>query len=352
MYEMACRVNHNCDPNAISVVDDVTGNKERMLFKALAPIRAGQEITQSYLGLAIYADRAVRRQRMRQFKHFVCVCQRCLSDPDLAHSIPCPSCHVRSHGGMLEEDIQYDDDKTVHYSIPTPNKQGSDITFRCGTCATVGVPNREQMLLTKVSDKVADRVFSFSNNENITINDTNVQEAVDQQLFQLSSSILGARHWTTNLMLVQLLDRQLATLHTKLLLQDQDQMEDVDWETEVAEAIDSLERIWAFVDGLKLQLHPGHLLSSQVIGVARTLIATFSDEKSQKYASEHWISRIVDHAKRFEPEAVNKVIEALSVSWQRHDNSNNTAEMPSTVGALNEEDEDMEQTTKKRAKKM
>jgi len=112
-----------------------------------------------------------------------------------------------------------------------------------------------------------------------------VQQEWEEQLLQLASSVLGSRHWTTNLLLLLHLDRSLKKMSSDMITSGSppDLME-------VAELIDYLERLVRFVDGLSLNLHKGHLLGNVVIGVARTLV-TLGDVKSKKYAAE-WLEKI------------------------------------------------------------
>jgi deoxyinosine 3'endonuclease (endonuclease V) len=86
---------------------------------------------------------------------------------------------------------------------------------------------------------------------------------------------------------------------------------------QVAELIDSLERLYRFVDELGLQLHIGHLLGNVVIGVARTLV-TLGDTKSKKYASE-WSQKVTDYVENFESDDMKKVLTTLQVAWQKEE---------------------------------
>ena len=88
---------------------------------------------------------------------------------------------------------------------------------------------------------------------------------------------------------------------------------------DVAEAIDSLQRIERFMQSLQLHLDPGHVLGDVVIGVARTLVS-LGDVKSQKYGAE-WLEKITDYVDKFESEGRQKVVAALKVAWTKHDES-------------------------------
>jgi hypothetical protein len=140
----------------------------------------------------------------------------------------------------------------------------------------------------------------------------------------MSSSVLGAKHWTTNILLLLQLNHILTQFHTRTILNaggtnhptmmDDD---DFDMETTIAEAIDMLERVVRFADGLQLKLHIGHLLSHVIVGTARALVS-FGDVKSQKYAAK-WLDKIVldEYVNKFESDGVQAVVSKLYVSWQR-----------------------------------
>ncbi|CAE7744234.1 SET5, partial [Symbiodinium pilosum] len=88
LYATACRANHSCLPRArLSVEAD-----GRVRLVALTPIRAGDEVTVSYLSESdLLEPSSIRRKLLRQTWGFLCSCQRC-TQPDDRRSYLCPSC--------------------------------------------------------------------------------------------------------------------------------------------------------------------------------------------------------------------------------------------------------------------
>lgn len=349
IYQEVSRINHSCNPNAVVVEPTACAQKTGQLaltltVKAAAAISPGEEITISYLGLFLYADRNVRQEQLLRNKHFTCTCSRCANDKDFAAAIPCPSCHKR-HGRYLDEDIQYDDDQTVHYCTPPPDNKSILTTCACDHChesttlPDTGDPNHPLRLVQTVSDKVLnylqDREHAKSSADD---DDGNTMAGEwEEQLLQLASTVTGSKHWTTNIMMLLQLDRILQNQHSTMILNGtQPDM------SEVAEGIDSLERLCSFANGLSLKLHMGHVLSNAVIGVARTLV-TLGDTKSQKYAAQ-WIGKIKsDYVDHFESEGMQKVVDTLFVAWENP----GTKEMAMQCET---EEEDSGQGSNKRAK--
>jgi len=126
--------------------------------------------------------------------------------------------------------------------------------------------------------------------------------------------MMGDKHWTTNLTLLLYLDRRLSAMSQHMLTTQE--LPEMD---EVAEAIDNLQRIKRFVDSLKLDMDPGHVLGDVIIGIARTLVS-LGDEKSQKYGAE-WLSHIDNYVQHFGSEGLQKVVSSLKVAWEKHDRS-------------------------------
>jgi hypothetical protein len=128
----------------------------------------------------------------------------------------------------------------------------------------------------------------------------------------LASTMMGNQHWTTNLTLLLHLGCRLSSMsHQMITTQELPDLE------EVAEAIDSLQRISRFVESLNLELDPGFVLGDVTIGVARTLVS-LGDEKSQRYGAE-WLSKIEKYVKKFGDDGLQKVVATLKVAWKKHD---------------------------------
>ena len=322
VYSEHSRVNHSCDPNGVIQADE-----DGQRIRAVADIAPGDEITISYLGVLQYTETRVRKQELAERKHFDCQCDRCVNRPDIAASIPCDACHPRD-GRYLDEDVQFDDDQDVHYVVR--RKPGEDF-LHCDHCQhRMDVDSNELGSTSRVVRAASDRVLSYLHDRELSSSknkgqnrkdnddDEDDDEVVDgewtNQLLQLSISVSGAKHWTTNLMLLEKLNRDLQQQHESMIETGKPPaMEDL------AECIDALERIFRFVDGLGLQMHKGHLLSNVVIGVARSLVS-LGDTKSKKYASE-WIAKIQDYVSVFEAPGVQKVAEALAVAWKKRESN-------------------------------
>jgi hypothetical protein len=143
--------------------------------------------------------------------------------------------------------------------------------------------------------------------------DDDMEEEWEEQMYQLSCSVAGTLHWTTNIVSFMRLNRALKRHHSSMIQSG----ENPDLE-EVAEAIDMLERLCRFIDGLGLKLHMGHVLSNEVMGVARTLVS-LGDEKSKKYAAD-WVGKIKGYTDVFASEGMQKVVASLLNAWETRDN--------------------------------
>jgi len=110
-------------------------------------------------------------------------------------------------------------------------------------------------------------------------------------------------------MLLSILDRSISSFNAAMILGEEPPFE------ELAESIDSLEKIWRFADGLSLSTPSSFLLHRQTLGVARSLVA-LGDAKSKKYGSE-WVKRIVSYVQTFESEDLAKVVCAIQSAPER-----------------------------------
>lgn len=303
IYEKQSRINHSCNPNAIiQVVDD----DDKQIVRAATAIANGEEITISYLGLLLYSDRPTRQSQLVLHKHFSCTCNRCSASPDPAAAVPCSQCHARE-GRYLEEDVAFDDDKQVHYMFP----RAASAPFECTYCDTKLESKDKKNGPIALVESVSQKVLSHLQDQEIQSNDDDVvDEEWEDQLYQLACQVAGTLHWTTNLVSLMRLNRHLKQHHASMLQTGENpEMEDI------AEAIDSLERLCRFVNGLDLSLHMGHLLSNIVVGVARTLVS-LGDDKSKKYGAE-WVTKIQEYADVFESEGMKKVVASLLEAGER-----------------------------------
>ena len=92
--------------------------------------------------------------------------------------------------------------------------------------------------------------------------------------------------------------------------------EEAELMTDVAECVDSLERIMAYVESLGLKSHVGHLVGNVAVGVARALVG-FGDVKSMKYGST-FASKVYDDYFKlgYEGDAMEKVVDTLMNAWK------------------------------------
>jgi SET domain len=381
IYHNFSRINHSCNPNAVVVVphemskDDITQCNQQKLV-ACCDINVDDEICISYLhGPLLYADHVTRKKILLEDKYFECSCDRCTASVDFASAIPCPVCHPRESqksiptsvdGVLLSEDVQYDDDQDVRYlhsmmksqrseqsSERKPDVEPSEMPqpsfaplSECPVCRKVlGDIHQKPQVYRKLigaHDSIVEKVVAFLRNPNNvdvlkgstmsvesnsdpTTEDKNeasilIHAEQLEQLLRLSSSVLGAKHWTTNMLLLLQLNHTLTQMNARAILSatsagsDQNDDEE-DIETSIAEAIDMLERVVRFVESLHLKLSTGHLLSNVIVGTARALVS-LGDVKSQKYAAK-WLDRIVDFVDKFESPGMQAVVRRLHVAWQR-----------------------------------
>ena len=336
-YETISRINHSCNPNAI-----VQAHDDGQRVVAAAPIAVGDEISISYLGILLWAERDARQNHLQQTKHFTCACTRCsdVTTPDLAAAVPCFQCHGRT-GRQLDEDTQYDDEQTVHYVSPQRHQDDDGaVVYSCAACNTSALSSEEAYAkYVKAGRKVVVEITMFlrdydaqqirrGSDEDGEDDDDDSEEVQDEMLDQhirMASSVLGAKHWTTNLLLLLQVDRSLQSLHGAMLTADpKASSPDLD---SIAATVDSLERIVRFVQGLELKLHMGHLVGDVIVGLARALVA-LGDTLSQSYAAE-WLDKIsTDYVQCFASPGLQKVVESLQTAWQKQSNDKGSSEPP------------------------
>jgi hypothetical protein len=373
VYETMSRVNHSCDFNAVVSSTAATAGEggggavkdsqqeesitkdgqPTQILRAASLIHAGDEICISYLGSYTYADFILRNERLKKEKFFVCQCERCEEGRamgDVAGSIPCPVCHPRLCGGRyLEEDVQYDDGEVeVHYCIPcwAVKDDGKVTCYKCDKC---GVINAIDPSVSNTMEKTLSRAISHLDQglvEHCEIDDEEEERAtkieMTERLASLASSVLGSRHWATILVTFVMLSAKLSLIHATMLCRSvqgsgsesddkrndnsTDDSDESGLMTDVAECVDSLERIMEYVESLKLKSHVGHLVGNVAVGVARALIG-FGDVKSMKYGST-FASRVYDDYFKlgYEGEAMEKVVDTLINAWKRKVGGNDDAE--------------------------
>mmetsp|Transcript_26531 Transcript_26531/g.39419 ORF Transcript_26531/g.39419 Transcript_26531/m.39419 type:complete len:586 (+) Transcript_26531:120-1877(+) len=360
LYNTCSRINHSCNPNAIVV----PSSGDTQIIQAVADtIQPNEEITLSYIGIFTYADGYTRRSRLYDTKHFICGCSRCTEEEDVASFLPCPSCHPRIMGQRyLEEDVQYDDNDDVHYAAPILRGEEKETTstpstfqleqVKCTSCNEVTNGGTVLKLSQKAVDKITTHLLlkhittKTALSSNTTTNKKQQEEEskekstidaeLEDNLQQMAISILGCKHWCANLLLLSMLERSVASFHSLLLLKsssssgNKDEDDGLDM-TDIAEAIDSLQRLWTFTSNLKLHLHPSHLLCDVTIGVARTLVS-LGDVKSQKYGAD-WVEKVERYVQLFQNDddggnggMMIKVVDAIKNSWKRNDDDDDQKE--------------------------
>jgi hypothetical protein len=354
VYETMSRVNHSCDFNAVvsSTAVGAEGVEEstpgQQVLRAASLIKVGDEICISYLGSYTYADFIMRNERLKKEKFFECQCERCdmgRKMGDLAGSIPCPNCHPRLGGGRyLEEDVQYDDGEVeVHYCMPycaAVTAATSKVTYQCEKCGRIN--NDMDPSVSETMEKTLMRAIAHLDRglvEHCEIDDEEEERAtkieMTERLASLASSVLGSRHWATNLLTFVMLSAKLSSIHATMLCRSvqggsgdddndkskgnntHDSEEEAGLMTDVAECVDSLERIMAYVESLGLKSHVGHLVGNVAVGVARALVG-FGDVKSMKYGST-FASKVYDDYFKlgYEGGAMEKVVDTLIHAWKR-----------------------------------
>lgn len=339
VYELTSRINHSCDFNAVVCVDPFQqgsgGTQERQTIRAAAAIKEGDEICISYLGSYTYADFSARNERLQKEKFFNCMCKRCETnriEGDVAGSVPCFQCHPRD-GRYLDEDVQYDDGAIeVNYCKPcivkdsSSSKPGDRIVYRCAKCGDVEIDSVASKAMSKAIERATAHLDEGLKVQ-AQIDDDEEERATKIELTErmacLATSVLGAKHYASSLLTFVSLSAKLSLIHCRMLCESADQGSGGDQEelmSDIAECIDSLERVINYLESIGLQSHFGQLVGNACIGVARVLIG-FGDEKSVKYGCT-FLSKVYDNYFKlsFEGEGMKKVVEALMSKNASHNN--------------------------------
>lgn len=290
IYRRISRANHSCHPNATIQTND-DGDRERIVLCAIAPIAKGTEITLSYLAppALIWAGTMTRQRILQRDKGFTCHCERCCSREDFARAVPCPNCHRPATTILLDEDIQYDDEQTVHY---VDFCTSMDAYAMCAYCQNT--PSSADQLgknRRSVESKIETYIMASSNEDNDNHGDEGSMEeaeALHNEYTQLASSVLGSLHWTTHVLLHRTLERDLSRYHKSILTGQEASNDDL------ASCIDLLQRLYRFTDRQQLLNSSSMLqqawLCDVTVGVARALVG-LGDIRSQRYAEE-WVTKI------------------------------------------------------------
>ncbi len=217
VYEVMSRINHSCDFNAVVVQNASVSDKQ--CVKATSLVQLGDEIHISYLGSYTWAGMSYRQKILRNDKYFDCQCTRCTMEVlngDVASSVPCMNCHERVNGRYLNEDVQYDDDDEIKVYYASPHGKDKDyVCQKCGDGKGFTLSSTLDAAMEKTVDRVIDHLSLCENimNENGSDNDDDGNTINDElaemtdRMICLSYSVLGSKHYCTNLLLVQALGR-------------------------------------------------------------------------------------------------------------------------------------------------
>ena len=340
LYDKLSRVNHSCNPNAVVV--EGGSSHDVSVLKAACSISKGSEITISYLGKELYLGKPVRNCKLRIEKHFVCRCERCTGNNaedvlmndkaktksvslDLASRIPCPICHPRTNR-YLDEDIMFDeedDNLQVSYALAENGLTPEDRSLHCIKCGGVtsvsiegSVRKKKEGMTIKYMTMAEDKVYNqIESNKFSEQEGDSAEQEVDRSLLQMATATCGAKHWTTQILNLAIIEETLCNLQTTLMKVDpeQDEMEEIF--TDIAECADGIEKAFAYAKSLNINLDPAHWLFDYVLGLARILVG-LGDEKSQKYGAK-WIERVEDYANKYENAGMRKVVSAIKNAWKR-----------------------------------
>ncbi len=88
LYLFGSKVQHSCNPNATYSSKTSDGALE---YKVVRPIKAGDEVSFSYIGDLFHTPTFLRREKLNREKDFFCTCDRCCG-PDYCRIAKCPEC--------------------------------------------------------------------------------------------------------------------------------------------------------------------------------------------------------------------------------------------------------------------
>lgn len=259
-------------------------------MRACTPISQNDEITISYLGLFSYAEKLSRQSILQKQKLFTCSCAKCMGEDDVSARIPCFKCHKRIKN-VLDEDVSWGDGD-IHYIAPGNQVNDGNTVAKykpCDNCnSTIDMKEYDTIfqLMKQICNKVTQRMQTTTSKD---MNDGHEDDCMiqhasdeeyDEQLYQTSSSILGIKHWCTNFMLSSLLTRSLTTLHSNMILQQEEDSPDLEL---IAECIDSYQTYKTFLTDLSVNIPVQFVTTNFLIGIIRCLVS-LGDEKSLNYA--------------------------------------------------------------------
>ena len=197
MYARAGFVRHSCAPNAVYT----TRRDGGIFFRAVRPIKAGDEITVSFLDdMQMMWPTKRRRECLLELKYFVCNCPRC-SRPDSTCAVRCPLCKKET---VMPTDLLL---QPIPEEMPKP--QLEEYARRvagtpCWKCQNTeehcqGAFTAEQAPFGEVVDLMAATLIIEQKLEQRSPAKSGEAEAflaeINKQL-NLCNEKLGKRHWT------------------------------------------------------------------------------------------------------------------------------------------------------------
>ena len=157
-------VNHSCLPN---VRYDTKDGRAAAVFRAVAPIQPGDELTATYTQMLPTLQ---RQEELRKDRRFTCTCEKC-AGPDAARSIACPTASCR---GAV---------------VPRSAADGDTAGWLCGACGgTFGAA-------AMASAVKAEAWVSLLAATHAAVELTDVSAHLAAAL-AFAARHLGARHWT------------------------------------------------------------------------------------------------------------------------------------------------------------
>lgn len=285
LYEQGCRLNHSCAANVTSAVEGLHRH-----FRALKPIEKGDELLVSYLADFAFMSTSMRRRFLWETRNFICDCPMCSSSEDPFRDVPCASCHPSDAETPLPAEISMEE-------VAVAYARFCGDTWLCGTCGHRFAPPEAEW-----ERNIESHVFNFYK---AFLGDPYIDGQEMMDLFGIAGRSQGAHHWTTNLMMLAILDYQLQNAD--------DYMDDIE---------DSLQKLWQF-----LKPFPVHTrLANHLYPRIKQFVLHASTLKRTRSFALTWYDRISEHAKLFELSADVVELETAISSEPREEACNSKAD--------------------------
>jgi len=172
LYNRISMCAHSCDPTCCWSY----GEEDAFVLRARITLKAGEELTISYLqDEDLLKGTCVRQQKLQNWR-FTCMCSRCKLTTDVGRGFKCRSCNV----GVCHVEKLKDNE------LPSGGSTSSSLNYRmleCNVCRHVS-PDEEQRQFLKLEEEYVARVESLDKND--------VQDVL--QVFQAAIEIFD-KHW-------------------------------------------------------------------------------------------------------------------------------------------------------------